>query len=448
VNEPKSGPARAFRKLLPFWLGSFVLVNVLLILALHTAWSETVLHPVSWFFQARQGGDSWRPMGQALDHLALPEARKSLYDRMFFSARVKHKGFQYPPTSLLPLSAARALFGERWLDAIEWITWASVPALAFFVGAIHQHTAFDAAGGGAETGSPSRGSAIRWGLLVFAMTLTFYPAIRAYRNGQAQAWINTLFAAALWLWLRGRPVGAGVLAAVLCAIKPQYAIVGLWAALRGHRRFVAGWAAAGVALLGLSVGLYGVAPHLEYLRVLRYIARRGESFYPNQSVNGLLNRLLGNGDNATWMDAFPPPHPWVYAGTLISSALLIALALLWRPARTGTEGTADFLGIGLTCTLASPIAWEHHYGILLPIYAWLYPVLSDRPVLGRATVAVLALSYVVASNSFMAANRLAETPFNVLQSYLLAAGLLVLALLYAVRGTSFAQVHARTDVPA
>ena len=32
--------------------------------------------------------------------------------------------------------------------------------------------------------------------------------------------------------------------------------------------------------------------HIDYLRVLSYMAERGEAYFPNQSVNGLLNRLM------------------------------------------------------------------------------------------------------------------------------------------------------------
>jgi len=40
----------------------------------------------------------------------------------------------------------------------------------------------------------------------------------------------------------------------------------------------------------------------------------------------------------------------------------------------------------LTCVMASPVAWEHHYGILMPFYAVLLPALVRRPVFGRATI--------------------------------------------------------------
>ena len=52
-------------------------------------------------------------------------------------------------------------------------------------------------------------------------------------------------------------------------------------------------------------------------------------------MNGLLHRLLGNGENLTffprgtvlWMDHFPPCHRLVHLATMLSSAVLLAIAL-------------------------------------------------------------------------------------------------------------------------
>ena len=112
--------------------------------------------------------------------------------------------------------------------------------------------------------------------------------------------------------------------------------------------------------------------HVEYLRVLSYIGRRGETFYANQSINGALNRLLFNGSSLEWQyHEFAPPHPLVYAGTLAAFVILVAAALK-RPAR-GAGGVVDLSIAALATTLTAPLAWEHHYGILLPIYAAVTP---------------------------------------------------------------------------
>ena len=76
--------------------------------------------------------------------------------------------------------------------------------------------------------------------------------------------------------------------------------------------------------------------------------------------------------------------------------------------------------------MASPIAWEHHYGILLPIYAIALVHFIDS----RARLMWLGASYVLVSTFVAAANMLASTPLNVFQSTGLAGAAIVLILLH------------------
>src|SRR2546422_5932650 len=41
---------------------------------------------------------------------------------------------------------------------------------------------------------------------------------------------------------------------------------------------------------------------------------------------------------------------------------LISLCLLWRRRAADAGGIVDLMIAVLTCVMASPIAWEHHYG--------------------------------------------------------------------------------------
>lgn len=403
------------KKLIVFALLNFAVVNAAM-LALGVPPRDTDLHPISWFFTFRQGGDSWRPMNEAYDYATTPEGRqKTLYDKWFFSPAVKHKGFQYPPTSLLAIALSRAFGDANGLRVLEWITWAFIPATAFFVFRIYAGAA------------RPRADLAAMALLALFVTISFYPAIRAYRNGQIQTWINGLFAASLMAYCADRKRLAGVLAGAMCLIKPQYALLALWGVLRREWAFVQGAIAVGAIGLLASLALFGVSPHLEYLGVLRFIAERGESFYPNQSVNGLLNRALGNGENLTWMDAMPEPHAIVRAGTWLTSALILGWAL-WPRRRSAAQpaAAADLALIAVACTVASPIAWEHHYGVLLPVFALLVPLLRSEP-------GLLALAYVLTSHTLRITDRLADSPWNVLQSYILAGALIVLALLDRLR---------------
>jgi hypothetical protein len=115
---------------------------------------------------------------------------------------------------------------------------------------------------------------------------------------------------------------------------------------------------------------------------------------------------------------------------LATSAILIAACFLRRRREVGA---VDVCIVLLTATLASPIAWEHHYGILLPIYAVLLPAVLREPA-PATKLFVLGATYVLTSNFLQLTNLLAATPYNVAQSYLFFGAIAVLVLLYGVRG--------------
>jgi hypothetical protein len=118
----------------------------------------------------------------------------------------------------------------------------------------------------------------------------------------------------------------------------------------------------------------------------------------------------------------------VIAGTWVSSALLLVLAL-WAPRRLGFAGSAlDLAIVWLSVTLASPIAWDHHYGLLLPILvmgagaAW-----ASGP---RRAVLALAAATVMAGNLWEPLIDIEAPPWNVAQSYVLFGAVIALGALY------------------
>jgi hypothetical protein len=121
----------------------------------------------------------------------------------------------------------------------------------------------------------------------------------------------------------------------------------------------------------------------------------------------------------------------VYAGTLIAFVLLVSAAL-WLPHRRGASGSAmDFGLFLLTVTIASPIAWTHHYGVVLPILAVTAPAMLALAPWGRATAPALAVGYVLVSQYIAPLNASANVWGGIGQSYVLGGALVILALLYA-----------------
>jgi len=106
---------------------------------------------------------------------------------------------------------------------------------------------------------------------------------------------------------------------------------------------------------------------------------------------------------------------------------MFALALFY-PWGGFKGSTADLAVIGITSVAASPMAWEHHYGIVFPIFAWLWFSYGcwqqHRPWL-------LGLSYFLCSTFLTPTKLLASIPvLNILQSYLYFGALLLAFLLY------------------
>jgi hypothetical protein len=365
-------------------------------------------------------GDSFEPMFAALDYEnARGPNDRPLYQEIFFERRTK---FQYPPTSLLPavlLQQTAKPARYAWYASFAFVLLNIAFSVLLFGRSVRDQM-------GAEFWNRER-------LLLLALALmfavTFYPMLQAYALGQIQTWINALLAIAIWAWVSGHEKTAGVLTAIACLIKPTYAPVVLWSAIRRRWGFFAAAVVSGAAGLLVSILVFGWQDHLDYLPVLSHLSQRGESFFPNQSVNGVLNRLLGNGPNLQW-DAhdFPPFRPLVYGVTIGTAVVMLAGFLLWPAVRKWPLSRFEFpLGL-LIVTVASPIAWEHHYGILLPVFAMLAPVVFARG--SGAQSAWLALAYLITANVITVAQRAAALPYglNILQSYLFFGALVVLAL--------------------
>ena len=82
--------------------------------------------------------------------------------------------------------------------------------------------------------------------------------------------------------------------------------------------------------------------------------------------------------------------------------------------------------------MASPIAWEHHYGILVPIFAFLAPFY-----LAGRWRRILAWSvFIMTGTTFAFLGAVAQTPFNLVQSHVLFGGCMVLWILLRMRNES------------
>jgi len=394
----------------------------------------TLWHTAKFLLMQTTGGDSWLPMTRAWEYLQTGASR-SVYDAVWQDQLLK---FQYPLTSLFAIDVVQRLLPG---DTVRWAplnlaSWLAVWGTAVLVALIFRDACREHLGLSVLRGA-SRGDELARMAIAFVLTLTFYPVVRAFTLGQIQPWITFLFAAMVWLAMRDQPLAAGVMGGLMVLIKPQMGLLVVWAALRRRWRFAAAQVAVVAVGAAAAIAVYGVRQNLDYVSFLSYLSRHGEAYYSNQSVNGLVNRLLQNGDNAGIYTPSYAPFRWpVYLSTIASSAVLLAFAAFWRRREHADEPTTDLLIAGLSITMASPIAWGAHYGILMPIFAALLPAMVRWPVLGGASLAYLGVAFVLSGNLFYFTRSFADTPFTIAQSYVFVAAVMVLVALYLVRGAA------------
>jgi hypothetical protein len=397
--------------------------------------NDTVLPHSRGVLIGMSGDDSWGPMAAAREYIQEGEAAP-LYQEIFFGQGIK---FQYPPSALFALEAMLA-FGEDRVRISDDMTFPDAPPVNDIIGWILLALAALSSAAILELALHKRTGtgAYRFDLLalirvliVCALTLTFYPAVKAFTLGQIQLWINSLFAVVLLLFMTGYRSMSGVLTGVICLIKPHYGLLILWGLINREWRFAIALALTGMAGLAASVFFYGWVNHLDYLSVLSFMSERGESYHANQSINGLLNRIVGLGAPELYANVnfdasgFPPYTPWVYWMTLASSAFIIIAAFLRGDG--ATSRTVMFALIAVSLTIASPLAWEHHYGILLPVFALMAGTLVTYP----RYIPVLTVSFLLVSNPYPILNTFADTTINIVQSYTLAGGLLLLLVMHS-----------------
>lgn len=412
------------KRLFVFALISILGVDLLIQLAafFSDTYQTTVTDDLRKFTLFRSGDDSWMPMNRALDILL--QSNTPVYEQLFFTERVK---FQYPLTSLIPLYILRALLQspDKILFVLHLLTWLAIPATIYYAMRIALKAIQD---NGIVL---SKKDQTAFTVLGCFMVLHFYPVIKAFSLGQLQVMINLLVTAALWSWMQQKKARAGWLIALAVLCKPQYGLLLFWAALRKEWRFAINMFVV-LALGGFTaLYLFGLEQNLAYLKVLSHISKIGEGFYANQSMNGLLNRWLFNGNNLYWdAKGFAPFHPVVYYGSLVVTVLLLLGAFV-LPVRAGAKSSYWDIGIMiLSATAASPVAWEHHYGVVVGLFAAALPLIWVRE---PKAVWILALSYLLVSNCFTITNAIAEYPIiNGAQSYLYAGILVLLYLLYRI----------------
>jgi alpha-1,2-mannosyltransferase len=384
--SPRPMPA-ALRRLL-VWVLCTLLFALALIAAAPQLHSGSVLKMAKDSLLFRTGDDGSYYMAQA--DQAARQSPNALYETVFFQRGVR---YIYPPTALLLyriwLLGARAGIHPFWLMNLMLASalWGTLILAGQFFLDIAQ-----------MPGATLWSQRDRWlaRVLVALLGLTFLPLVKAYCLGQMQTLINLAMVACVFLWMRGKRAAPGLWLGLACLLKPQASLFLLWGLLRRQWSFAASFCAVVAVGTAISVAIFGWHNHVEYLRVLHFLSRRGDAFYANQSWNGLAHHLLriGNARYAMPTSPYPPYSATIYWSTLASSALLVLAALVVPRWQQATGDLRDVLLFSMATVMASPIAWEHHYGVFFLVFlAWMPVAFRTR----RGFAALLAAYLLMAS---------------------------------------------------
>ncbi len=426
MPDPSQNSAHG-KRLLWFAAGSLLLANVgqwLLFRLLGWGNPGGLKGDFLSFLHMRTWTDSWLPMMQSVDyfgaHPDLPIYYAPLYDTLIYSL-----------ASILPLWLLKQMgMGNaallRLLAATSWLALAGVAAVSLLM----------------AKRLLARNKRLDWqsvvavcGLVVFC-----YPLLKGYALGNAQTFLSFGFTLLLLLWSSGKERASGMTAALLAFVKPQYVLLLVWMAVRRKWNAAAAFLATAILLVALSTLVCGWHNNLDYLHVLAGLSRKAQSHFANQSMFGTLNRAIGNGENLGYTPLVYTPYiRWVYLATVTTALLLVGGVLLFPWGRLrGSAG--DLAAMGLVSVAASPMAWEHHYGIVCGVLAWTWFAYGCWQ---TKRSWMLGLAAFLTLNALLGFNRLA--PFhgwNVLQSYMYLGALVLVAVLMR---TAWAVTRGDTD---
>ena len=436
------GSSGAVRSL--YWMGGILVANLLALTIIISALvlsgqtfresvGKTVLG-VTLQLRHAPYDDSWWPMLKAYQ-AQREDPTASLYD-VFFDADVK---FQYPPSALLPLDllppSIAEVGGRTELDptlamALRWLSLAAVFG-TILVSALIVIRCF--------AHSIARPAArLKWCVSILALSFVngtlWYPILIGHVWGQIQVFLNILVALSIYCFVIRRPALSGFCLGLCCLVKPHYGVVLIWSLLRREWRFGIGMIGIGTAGLLGALYRYGWSEHFAYVRVLSFLSQRGESIWVNQSLNGLMHRFYGNGAAVEELGATQSSFPPYLAEVHIVGSLFMGMALLtalWRYRGSRTANTPlDLATMIAVVTIASPIAWMHQYGALLPVFAILLSQMASKPKIWP--LLFLGVSFVAMGNVVLDWKWYFANPWRgLLGSQVFYGGLLLLGLLFS-----------------
>ncbi len=258
-------------------------------------------------------------------------------------------------------------------------------------------------------------------LLVLALFLVSAPFLRTIRLQQVNILVLLAILYSL-VHLRSRPWLCGILMAVAIAVKPQGILFPLMWLLTGHRKAFFGFMAAALVLIFAQAGLGSDWTHWR-----QFIESTGKipvynDYFRNQSLFSFVSsttKALSLSIDKEYLMLFVRACQLGVLGGFVYRYIEREKLYAKELARTGKDGrdgfelimrvcghTADIILLAL---VVSPMVWEHHYVLALPIVLWLFGLSKGR--LPRPAILALALIFIPSTFDvvFLSYHKLAGT---------------------------------------
>ncbi|HEY9636932.1 MAG TPA: glycosyltransferase family 87 protein [Coleofasciculaceae cyanobacterium] len=236
-----------------------------------------------------------------------------------------------------------------------------------------------------------------------------------------------------------REIWLGILLAIAALIKIPLFLLGIYYFLRGRWQVVLGYGGALLGIVGASLLLFGVDLHLIWFeRCIQAFRNKAIGAYNIQSVDGLLVRLLTDGNIGNWDPIELGLDFKVIRYVLLSLLIGGTIWICWRskPPITIEEQNLEFSIVLCLALVISPISWTHYYLFLLvPLSLYLGEKLAiPQGWLWFSSVVLSILLISPAVRAFTPANPILRfLMFKLLFSHYFFGGILLLGILLTAR---------------
>jgi Glycosyltransferase family 87 len=236
-------------------------------------------------------------------------------------------------------------------------------------------------------------------VLVTALFALNNPLLRCFRHNQGNTWVLMFLMAAILLAER-RPGLAGASAALGAHVKLYpLALLGPWMLMRRWRALFGTVLAAGAILAVQAEYGKGVVLWRQYIAAFPTFPRG--SYYRDNSIHSLVHnalRLLGDYNSVSSPRFQADLSKWTAAITLVLLAWLLVRfvqreRIFAGKEREGMRLTAHSMDAIAAMLIVSPMVWEHHYVLILPVIIWAAAAVGrEHPwALGAATFLMICM---------------------------------------------------------